>query len=72
MKWLCIFLPHKWIHITDIVSGTNQFDALIRTGLWQCQRCKELGQGRISNQPLQPTTKSSGDTKPYIAAELNR
>ncbi len=58
MKWLCLFSSHKWIHITDVITGTNNFQQPIRMGLWQCQRCKELSRGRISNQPMQPTLNS--------------
>ena len=51
-QWLCVFLPHKWIHVTDIVAGKNQFDQPIILGLWQCRRCKELSKGRCSHAPL--------------------
>ncbi len=36
MKWLCIFLPHKWLHIMDIGDK----------GLWQCMRCREISSGQ--------------------------
>ncbi len=42
MSWLCIFLPHKWIHVIDVCA----------IGLWQCTRCKEIsiGQTKLSYQ----------------------
>ena len=50
-QWLCIFLPHKWVHITDVVVGKNCFEQPILRGLYQCKRCKELSKGRCSQKP---------------------
>lgn len=41
MRILCIFLPHKWIHIMN-VEGIGGF---ISIGLYQCRRCKEISKG---------------------------
>ena len=51
MGWLiCLFMQHKWIHITDIVVGKNKFDADMTFGLWQCNRCKTLSRGKCGNK----------------------
>jgi len=41
MGWLCIFLPHKWIHIFNI----PKYHKLGYFGLYQCQRCKQISKG---------------------------
>jgi hypothetical protein len=45
MRWLCLFLPCKWIHLTNIITeNADRHKTLI--GLWQCPRCKTLSRGR--------------------------
>lgn len=51
MKWLCLFVPHKWGYVTDVIAGYNQFDQPIRIGLYQCRRCKELSKGKCDDKP---------------------
>ena len=45
MRWLCLFLPCRWLWVTDVADDHAQF-----VGLWQCSRCKELSIGRIYHQ----------------------
>ena len=42
MGILCIFFPHKWIHIFNIFSS----------GVWQCTRCKTIPIGKSENSTL--------------------
>ena len=49
--WICMFLPHSWMHITDVICGKNRFDQPILIGLWQCNRCKQLSKGKLSTIP---------------------
>ena len=44
---LCIFFPHLWIHVTDIIWKTNRGGNPLRTGLYQCLRCKEISTGDV-------------------------
>ena len=37
MAWLCIFLPHRWKHVTG--------------GIYQCSRCKLLSVGHAEERP---------------------
>jgi hypothetical protein len=38
MSWLCIFFPHRWVHIIDVS---------VKSGIWQCERCKRISIGRV-------------------------
>jgi hypothetical protein len=51
MKWLCHFVPHKWVHRANFVCGMNPDGAPQLRGLWQCGRCKELSEGRVVHWP---------------------
>lgn len=44
MKWLCVFLPHKWEHIIDIKIDKG-IDTRQRVGLYQCSRCQRISKG---------------------------
>jgi len=47
--WLCIFLPHKLEHITDIISWIKIFEQPNWVGLWQCKRCKKIVKDKLSS-----------------------
>jgi len=36
MKWVCLFVPCKWVHIANCED----------CGIWQCLRCKTVSRGR--------------------------
>ncbi|KKK98142.1 hypothetical protein LCGC14_2645730 [marine sediment metagenome] len=57
MKLLCHLIPCKWVHITDIHVGRNQFDIVVTRGLWQCVRCGELSLGQCGNKVEEPEEK---------------
>ncbi len=40
MGWLCIFIPHKWIHLMNVTRADG-----CTTGTYQCSRCKEVSEG---------------------------
>lgn len=37
MRWLCLFVMCKWIHIVNIND---------KVGLYQCRRCKKISKGQ--------------------------
>lgn len=41
MRWLCLFFPHKWVHIFNCRSDGRTI------GIWQCRRCKEISKRRL-------------------------
>jgi len=43
MSFLCVFFPHKWIHIFDTFKVPS-FNTEV--GIWQCERCKRISVGR--------------------------
>lgn len=52
MKIICLLLPCKREHISDIIVGFNSFDQPIRMGLYQCVRCKAISQGMCHSLPM--------------------
>lgn len=47
-SWLCLFLPHKWEPVVDIVSNETVNDKekiSHKVGLYQCKRCKLISKG---------------------------
>ncbi|KKN73155.1 hypothetical protein LCGC14_0403270 [marine sediment metagenome] len=63
MKLLCFIQPHKWVHITDVVWGKNEFKADLILGLYQCVRCKTLLKGSCGNRTTLTSPKASAATK---------
>jgi hypothetical protein len=47
MTWLCIWFPHKWIHIFNTFTPPSINNWI---GIWQCERCKRISIGR-PNKP---------------------
>lgn len=47
-SWLCIFLPHKLVHIVDVFNQPTSYDYMY--GLWQCSRCKTLSFGKTDSR----------------------
>jgi hypothetical protein len=44
MRWLCIFLPHKWEHVINIKTDKT-VDIRQIVGLYQCKRCQKISKG---------------------------
>lgn len=44
MRWLCIFLPHKWEHVVDIKINKG-IGVQQKIGLYQCRRCQKISKG---------------------------
>lgn len=48
MNWLCIFFPHKWSFVVNLVCEEKKVNGekiLQKIGLYQCKRCKLISKG---------------------------
>jgi len=58
MKILCHFIHCKWIHVTDVIVGYNQYNQPMHIGLWQCMRCGDLSKGQCGSGPAEDEDKA--------------
>lgn len=59
MKIICLLLPCKREHISDIVVGFSNYDQPIRMGLYQCVRCKAISKGMCHSLTEEPVPKTT-------------
>lgn len=59
----CLFRPHKWVFISNVMGMLKDEKFPVYFGLYQCSRCKEISVGLMDGLILQTLRGGTGDRR---------